>query len=58
MNYRLLLWKYIRHVGECEGITYLGENHLDKSFATNPTIFSDDELAALLELDKLEKPPR
>ncbi len=42
MDYRDLLKKYMKHVGECEGIDYVGE--YDRH-ATN--IFSDEEWAEL-----------
>ena len=46
-DYRLLLLKYIQHVGEAEGVSFLGDFH-----AGNP-LFTKKEWDMLQELDKL-----
>jgi PHD/YefM family antitoxin component YafN of YafNO toxin-antitoxin module len=44
-NYRDLLKKYIEHVGEEEGITFLGDSR------KNSNIFSEEEWEELKELE-------
>ena len=45
MDYRTLLKKYIKHVGEIEGVTYSGEHDYCSKF------FTEEEWAELRKLD-------
>jgi hypothetical protein len=45
MDYRALLLKYINHVGECEGVTFIADHH------RRPDLFTDEEWAELCRLD-------
>jgi hypothetical protein len=38
IDYKLLLLKYISHVGYCEGISFLGGNH-----GPEPDLFTKEE---------------
>lgn len=49
MNYKELLRKYIDHVGEREGVTFLRD--FDRSKSPWAIKFTDDEWAALQQLD-------
>lgn len=48
MDYRLLLLKYINHVGYCEGISFI-ENH---EYELESNGLTKEEVAELLKLDK------
>ena len=50
MNYRELLKKYIEHVAECEGITFLRDQDRYDSL----DVISDDEWAELQTIDSEE----
>ena len=45
MNYRYLLKQYIKHVGEREGVSFLGPYE-------RSDFFSDSEWKEMLEIDK------
>lgn len=45
IDYRDLLRRYIRHVGECEGITFMPPRH------ESEIVFTADEIAELRRLD-------
>ena len=45
MDYRELLKKYINHVGECEGITFL-------RYGEKPDFITDEEWAELQKIAK------
>ncbi len=47
MNYKLLLKKYIEHVGEREGISFISTNYI-------PDGFTIDEWKELIYLDSIE----
>lgn len=47
MDYRELLMKYIAHVGDCEGITYV--HHIGQR--SDSVKFTEDEKAELKRLD-------
>jgi hypothetical protein len=49
MDYRELLKKYINHVGDCEGTTFLGDH--DRGDARDFE-FTDEEWTELQKLDK------
>jgi hypothetical protein len=49
IDYQQLLWKYLNHVGDEEGITYV---HRESA----KTRFSVEELAALEEIEEMEPP--
>lgn len=53
IDYKDLLWKYMSHVGEEEGITYLlyAEDHVREG-----SRFSPEELKALKEIDAMPSP--
>ena len=44
-NYRELLRKYIDHVGDCEGVTFISMQH------RRPGTFTEEEWAVLREID-------
>lgn len=50
MNYKHLLWKYINHIGDMEGYTYIFSNRFDVLEG-----FTDQEKKALRELDDMVK---
>jgi hypothetical protein len=45
-DYRTLLLKYIDHVGNCEGVTFLGDRDRNKS------LFTEEEWTLLQQLDR------
>lgn len=45
IDYRELIKKYINHVGECEGVSFIQNNYLGKEF-------SKEEKEELIKLDK------
>jgi hypothetical protein len=45
-DYRTLLLKYINHVGECEGTTFLSDRWHDDR------LFTDEEWSVMQQLDK------
>ena len=51
MDHRELLMKYISHVGDCEGVTYLS----DWSLHFNPRLFSAEETEELRRLEDESK---
>ena len=44
MNYRELLKKYINHVANCEGVTFISQLHKNS--------FTEEEIEELIKLDK------
>jgi len=46
MNYRELLKKYMDHVGECEGVTFV--THLNDAITV---VFTDEEVAELKKIN-------
>lgn len=52
LNYKQLLKKYINHVGEHEGVTFLSD--YDRSSYPEMPIFTDEEWAELKRLDEEE----
>lgn len=48
MNYKALLEKYIAHVGECEGVSFMPRYPNDDS----PVPFTEEEVDELHRLDK------
>jgi hypothetical protein len=61
VDYKLLLWKYIMHVGVEEGVTFISRIRLDETIeagkAVTPFSFTEEELAELQKLDVLEQMP-
>lgn len=49
MDYRLLLKKYINHVGNCEGISFLGDSHVSGAWQSG---IDEAEWAELQRLDQ------
>ena len=61
MDYRLLLWKYIQYIIDCEGISFI-RNRLDDENrgAWGEKTFTVEEVRELLKLDLLSSyvPPQ
>ena len=49
VDYKQLLWKYMNHVGEEEGVTYWQHD-------TAEGRFTDEEFEALQEINDMERP--
>lgn len=50
MDYKALLIKYIQHVGECEGVTFISERYRGLPYPG----FTDEEFNELQVLDRGE----
>jgi hypothetical protein len=48
-DYKLLLWKYILHVGKMEGVTFIYDRK-----GMMPNYMSESEVEVLLQLDKIK----
>jgi hypothetical protein len=55
MDYRLLLLKYINHVGQAEGVTFIGDGRLNNDLNSD-VMFTPEEVAELERLDAEEYP--
>jgi hypothetical protein len=49
VDYKILLWKYLNHVGREEGITFVYQSGVTGRF-------TPEEFEALVEIDKMEPP--
>jgi hypothetical protein len=49
IDYKVLLWKYLNHVDEEEGVSYVHRPSAKQRF-------TKEELEALIEIDQMERP--
>jgi hypothetical protein len=54
VDYKLLLWKYINHVGECEGSIFDPARYYR---AASSVKFTEEELSAFVELADAKHAP-
>jgi hypothetical protein len=51
MDYRVLLMRYIAHVGSCDGVTFMPSDYRWNWETINPPL-TEDEIKELINLDE------